>query len=172
MDWNYWLGRKYAAIDQNAAADTARSQAAVTEANANANLTNVRAGLLPAESKATIGLTQAQTQAQQANALQTNTETKYIGPKTLADIMATKAQAGLYGNQGSYYGALSAGEGITNNALKNYDPRLVNSGDPNNPLVQRVRAAWGLGGSGAQLPPVGMGLIGGVSTPVGPSDYP
>jgi hypothetical protein len=27
MDWDYWLGRKYAALDQNAAADTTRAQA-------------------------------------------------------------------------------------------------------------------------------------------------
>lgn len=160
MDWNYWLGRKYAAIDQNAAADTARSQAAVTEANANANLTNVRAGLLPAESKATIGLTEAQTQAQQANALQTNTETKYIGPKTLADIMATRAQAGLYGAQSGYYGAQTAGENILNKGLTTFSPRALPSTldqSSGNPLVDAYRRSvlgWGLPSEGGVSTPL------------------
>jgi hypothetical protein len=99
MDWNYWLGRKYAVMQQSADADTTRANAGLISANAGANLDTVRAGLLPAESKANIGLTVANTGLANAGAAQTTEETRYIGPKARADIAESGARGGLYGAQ-------------------------------------------------------------------------
>lgn len=100
IDWSYWLGRKYDVMQQNANADTTRANAGMISANAGANLDKVRAGLLPAESAANIGLTNAQ-------AANTNEQTKYVGPRAKADIYATT-------NQGSLYGAQTVGESQLN----------------------------------------------------------
>lgn len=51
------IARKYAIMQQHA-------NAATTEATANANLTNVKAGLLPSESAADVARTQAETAGQ------------------------------------------------------------------------------------------------------------
>jgi hypothetical protein len=99
MDWNYWLGRKYANMDQQAAADTTRANAAAVSANAGAQLDTVKAGLLPAESKANIALTGAQTGLAAATARQQDEETKYIGPTANANIAESRARGGLYGAQ-------------------------------------------------------------------------
>lgn len=79
------LDRKYALIAQDTAA---RANAA----NADANLTTVRAGLLPSESKANVGLTQAQTRSVDEN-------TKFVKPLAEASIFNTKAQGTLFGQQ-------------------------------------------------------------------------
>lgn len=100
MDWDYWLGRKYDIMQQNANADTTRANAGAVSAAAGANLDKVRAGLLPAESAANIGLTRAQ-------AANTAEQTKYVGPRAKADIYATT-------NQGSLYGAQTVGESQLN----------------------------------------------------------
>jgi hypothetical protein len=86
------LDRKYALLAQ----DTASRAAA---ANADANLTNVRAGLLPAESKANIGLTGAQTGLAGAQARSVDENTKFIKPLAQASLFNTKAQGALYGQQ-------------------------------------------------------------------------
>jgi hypothetical protein len=86
------LDRKYALIAQDTAA---RANAA----NADAGLTNVRAGLLPAESKANIGLTTAQTGLAGAQTKSVNENTKFVKPLAEASIFNTKAQGTLFGQQ-------------------------------------------------------------------------
>lgn len=85
------LGRKYDILQQDA--DTSR-----LGMRASANLNTVRAGLLPAESKAGIGLTTAQTALAGANARNVDETTKTIAPLANASI-------GLSGSQGRLYGA-------------------------------------------------------------------
>lgn len=67
VDFNYFLNRKYALMAQNADADTSRASSAAISAvagaeaaRAAANVDNVRAGLMPAESQSQIGLQTAQ----------------------------------------------------------------------------------------------------------------
>jgi hypothetical protein len=86
MDWNYWLGRKYELLQQNAAADTTRANAGLISANAGANLDTVKAGLLPDQAAADI--------AQQRE------QTKYIGPLAQSTIGLQKRQGDYYGAQG------------------------------------------------------------------------
>jgi hypothetical protein len=93
MDWNYFLNRKYDLLQQNANADALRAQGFVTQANAQAGLDTVRAGLLPAESKANIGLTAAQAALAQANAANTDENTKFIAPLARSSIGLNSAQA-------------------------------------------------------------------------------
>jgi hypothetical protein len=94
MDWNYWLSQKYRLLGQNAAADTTRANAAMVSAQGGANLDNVRAGLLPAESKANIGLTNAQMGLANANARNVDETTKFVGPLARSSIGVNTAQAG------------------------------------------------------------------------------
>lgn len=68
VDFNYFLNRKYALQQQAADADTSRAGSAAVgaaatalTAGADARLANTRSDLLPAESKAQIGLQGAQT---------------------------------------------------------------------------------------------------------------
>lgn len=140
MDWNYWLGRKYGIMQQNANADTTRANAGMLSAQAGANFDNVRAGLLPAESKANIGLTAAQTGLTNANTRQTDTETKYIGPKTMADIFATRAQGG-------YYNSEAAGNNATNRLFSignNFGYGMPNTGNSAlDEIVARSRSGFG-----------------------------
>lgn len=79
------LAQKYAILKQNADAQT-------VTANSGAHLDDVRAGLLPAESAANVGLTKAQT-------AQTAETTKYVGPLAKANIFNTRAQGHLFGSQ-------------------------------------------------------------------------
>jgi hypothetical protein len=86
------LDRKYALMAQDTAA---RANAA----NADANLTNTRAGLLPAESKANVGLTVAQTGLAGAQARGVDENTKFVKPLAEASIFNTRAQGTLFGQQ-------------------------------------------------------------------------
>jgi hypothetical protein len=86
------LDRKYAILAQDTAA---RANAA----NADANLTNVRAGLLPAESAANVGLTVAQTGQARAQTHSIDENTKFVKPLAEASIFNTKAQGTLFGQQ-------------------------------------------------------------------------
>jgi hypothetical protein len=86
------LDRKYAIMAQDVAA---RANAA----NADANLTNTKAGLLPAESKANVGLTVAQTGQSNAQARSIDENTKFVAPLAKASIFNTKAQGALFGQQ-------------------------------------------------------------------------
>lgn len=106
VDFNYFLARKYALLQQDANSATTQAQAAttnaganVTSANAAANLNNVRAGLMPAESAADIALRRAQ-------AFQTNELGKVVAPESRARIETmgverdlTRANIGLVGEQ-------------------------------------------------------------------------
>lgn len=92
-DINYWLGRKYDLMQQQA--DTQRLGMV-----ADANLTNVKAGLLPAESKAQIGLMGSQGRLAEANATQSLAQarnidetTKFVGPLARSSIGLNSAQA-------------------------------------------------------------------------------
>ena len=87
-DIEYWLAQKYAILQQQADADTSRAGAAVTTANSAANLDATRARLLPAESKANIGLTNAQANLTTENAAQ-------VAPLARANIGLMGAQTGL-----------------------------------------------------------------------------
>lgn len=61
VNFNAFLGRKYALLQQQADAGTTQANSGALAAAAAARLDNTRADLAPAESKANIGLTQAQT---------------------------------------------------------------------------------------------------------------
>lgn len=87
-DINYWLGRKYALLAQNADADTARAGAAVTSANASANLDTVRAGILPQQAASEIALQGAQTRL-------TGEQTKIVAPESRARISLIGSEIGL-----------------------------------------------------------------------------
>lgn len=91
------LATKYALLRQQANAQT-------KTANADANLTDVKAGLMPAESAATVGLTNAQ-------ARNTDETTKFIGPLAHANIFNTMEQGGLFHQQ-------AVGEGQLNKVSK------------------------------------------------------
>jgi hypothetical protein len=105
MDWNYWLGRKYDLLGQNAAADTTRAQAGLISANAGANFDAVRAGLLPAESKSNIGLQAAQAGLAAANARNTDETTKYIAPLARSSIGLNSAQSKNLGAEAAFTGS-------------------------------------------------------------------
>lgn len=79
------LNTKYALLAQDSAA---RANAA----NAEANINNTRAGLLPAESAANIGLTGAQAGLARANTANVNENTQYVAPLARASIFNTTAQ--------------------------------------------------------------------------------
>lgn len=78
---------------------------------AEANLNTVRAGLLPADSRAGIGLTHAQALAQAANARQSDEQTRYVGPLANANIYQSRASGDYLGRQGSEYGDTISGWG-------------------------------------------------------------
>lgn len=86
------LQRKYDIMQQQA--DTAK-----LGMQASANLDTVRAGLLPKESVANIGLTAAQTALAGANTRQTDVQTQLAPGLASANIYNTRAQGRLYGSQ-------------------------------------------------------------------------
>lgn len=75
------IARKYDILQQHA-------NAATTEADANANLTNVKAGLLPAESAADVAKTQAETTGQTIN-------NRFLPDVLRANIFDTRARGQL-----------------------------------------------------------------------------
>jgi hypothetical protein len=101
MDWNYWLGRKYAQGQQEADANTTRANAGLITANADANLANVRAGLLPGQTAADIGLTKAQTGSVNVNTELAPGLAKASEAASYGRAKADTAQAGVYGAQGT-----------------------------------------------------------------------
>lgn len=99
VDFNYFLARKYAIMQQQADAGSEQARATTTNAAtaamtgaAAANLDNVNAGLRPGESAANVALTRAQT-GLTANQAQT------VIPLARAQIGLTEAQTGLTGTQ-------------------------------------------------------------------------
>jgi hypothetical protein len=75
------IARKYDILQQHA-------NAATTEADANANLTNVKAGLLPTESAADVAKTQAETAGQNIN-------NRFLPDVLRANIFETRARGQL-----------------------------------------------------------------------------
>jgi hypothetical protein len=75
------------------------TDARANAANAEANVNNTRAGLMPAESKANIGLTVAQTGQAGAQTRSIDENTKFVKPLAEASIFNTRAQGSLFGQQ-------------------------------------------------------------------------
>lgn len=94
-DINYWLGRKYAILAQQADAGTVSANATAQNANTNAivgaasaNLDRTRATLMPGESASTIGL-----QGAQAGLLRN--QAQVVIPESNARIGQMEAETGL-----------------------------------------------------------------------------
>lgn len=124
MDWNYWLGRKYAILGQQADADTTRANAGLISANADANLTNVKAGLLPGQTAADIAESEARANLTNVNAKLAPGLAKASEAASYGSAKANTAQAGLYGAQ-------TAGENQANTTLNSL-------GLQTNPIIQRL----------------------------------
>lgn len=99
VDFNYFLARKYAILQQQADADTSRAGSAnisavagANAANAAANVDNTRAGLMPAESKSAIALQGAQTAL-------TRQQADWFGPEAQSRIGLNQANIGYIGTQ-------------------------------------------------------------------------
>lgn len=92
IDFDYYLGRKYAILQQQADAGTVQSNASANAANAAASLDAARALTVPAESAANVGQTRANTKllGQQA---------AWLGPQAQAQIAQQGAQTGLIKSQ-------------------------------------------------------------------------
>jgi hypothetical protein len=90
-------------IAQKYALETTRTNAMANQANADANLTNIKAGLLPGETAANIGLTKANTSGQLIN-------NQYL-PQTLM------ARVGLEGAQANEAQANASQTGLQTNIL-------------------------------------------------------
>lgn len=108
-DIAYWLDRKYSILGQQANADTLRAGAAVTSANAGANLDSVRATLLPQDSAAQNALVRAQTAL-------TGNQAQTVLPESAARIRNVNAQTKLTGAQTNLTGA-QVGQTTANTAL-------------------------------------------------------
>lgn len=103
VDFNYFLQRKYALLQQQADAGTSQAASgAVTAAaqannlNADAGLTAVRARLLPGESAATIGL-----QGAQRNLL--GEQAKVVAPESTARIGQITGETAYTASQNQNY---------------------------------------------------------------------
>lgn len=133
IDWNSLLARKYDILGQQAAADTTRAQAGMIDANANANLSGVKAGLLP-------GQTAADIEEAKARANLTNVQA------TTAPGLAKASEAASYGSanannaQSKLYGAQTVGETQASS--------ILGGGLTSNPIVQALirRLSGGLTG--------------------------
>lgn len=99
VDFNYFLQRKYAQLQQQADAQTSNANsgaiqaatAAITGAS-DARLNNTRSDLLPAESRSQIGLQGAQTDL-------TRNQASVVVPTAMSQIRNTDAQTGFIGTQ-------------------------------------------------------------------------
>lgn len=89
-DIDYWLGRKYAILQQQADATTNNAASTAIASLAAADVDRTRASLLPAESRAGVAKTGAETKllGEQAGIL---------GPESLARIAQMRAETGLVG---------------------------------------------------------------------------
>jgi hypothetical protein len=133
MDWDYWLGRKYDLLGQNAAADTTRAQAGLISANAGANLDTVRAGLLPGQTEADIAESKARANLTNVNASLAPGLAKASEASSYGGAKANIAQAGLYGAQ-------TTGENQANDSLGKL-------GLTSNPIIQQlIKRLGGYGG--------------------------
>jgi hypothetical protein len=140
-----FLTKKYAILQQQAVADTARAGAAVTSANAAANLDNTRAGILPTESAAAIAL-------QRAQAGLTTAQTGIVAPESAARI-------GLMGTEASLNRA-NTGLVSENTVTAKRGNRLISILPDSLRSVMGSTPLSGLGGgfkSGDPLPPKRVG---------------
>ena len=134
-----WLAQKYAIMQQQA--DTAK-----LGMTASANLDTVRAGLMPAESKAGLGLTAAQAAMANAGARNTDESTKYLGLTARANAFNATQQGGLYGaqtvgeNQMSRYIKARAAGLVNPGDTPGYNPSLLGLGTSTVPAVPAVPA--------------------------------
>lgn len=91
-DMSFWLGRKYAIMQQEADATTRNADTNSRSADANIALTNTRNALLPKESAAQIAKMGADTAF-------TQEQTRWFGPTARANIARTNADTELTGTQ-------------------------------------------------------------------------
>lgn len=123
VDFNYFLARKYAQLQQqadattsNAASTAIQTTAQAAALNADAALTGVRTKLLPGESAATVGLQRAQTNL-------TNENASIVRPESVARIASVNAGTA---------GQLDQNKAFVRTNLT--DSRFTNSFDPNTGL--------------------------------------
>ncbi len=93
-DMANFLQQKYAILQQQADATTRNADTAALTGKAAANLDTVRAGLMPAESQANIGLTRANTGLTQANTRIAGINADYLPQILKGDIAYKTAQIG------------------------------------------------------------------------------
>lgn len=87
-----FLRTKYALLQQQADATTQNAATAALTGKAAANLDTVRAGLMPAESQANIGLVKANTGLAQANTALTNTQNEWLPRMNLGTLEEQRAR--------------------------------------------------------------------------------
>jgi hypothetical protein len=92
VDFGALLARKYDLMQQQV--DTQK-----LGMTASANLDNVKAGLMPRQATADIGLVNAQAGLATAGAAKTNEETKYVGDIARAGVYNTRQQGDLFGSE-------------------------------------------------------------------------
>lgn len=148
VDFNYFLQRKYALLQQQADAGTSNAASAAIQANAQAGalgaearLNNTRADLAPGESAADIGVKRAQTDllGQQA---------KYYGPEAEARIGQTNAETGYLGAQTDFLGT-------QNKVLRRNSLTGIFGGDAGTPQPGTGGIFSGSGYTGYRLPVTG-----------------
>lgn len=93
VDFNALLQRKYDLMQQNANTAQFNSDTQRMGMLADANLTNVRAGLLPGQARADIGLAQAQALAERARARGLDVESSLAPSIARANIGESLARA-------------------------------------------------------------------------------
>lgn len=91
-DMNFWLGRKYALLQQQADAGTQNANTAAMTGKAAARVDNTRADLMPAESAASIAKSRAETGL-------LGQQTQWFGPEARARISNLGAQTRYTGIQ-------------------------------------------------------------------------
>lgn len=127
------LRRKYDIMQQGVDVQKQNADTSRVGTEAQARLDNVRAGLLPKESAAQIGLTDAQAGLAKANTANVNETTKYVGPLANASIFETRSRGRLYGAQ-------ATGEDQLNGSIgKGMDPLSFRG------LLTRIGIRPGLG---------------------------
>ena len=154
-DWAAMLARKYDILGQNANAEMTKANAAATEAGANANFTNVRAGLLPGQSAADVAEAKARTNQINVNA-------------GIAPGMAAATEANLYGEAARSRAEVPLlGEQTTSAAKQN---QFISSVGNNNPLLsalaQRLFGGLGLGSLTVSDPNMSSSRLGLGLTPI------
>ena len=144
MDWGYWLGRKYAVQEEANRIDRLRAGTGQFAAEtgrlgtvADANLANVRAGLLPRQTEADIRRSDAE------SAL-TRVQTEYFPRTAEASIRASDANAFNARQQGGLYGSQATTQNQLNRLFSPVGPRAGIVG--RSPIDEMYDRALGLFG--------------------------